>query len=235
MPRPPFVHELSLAAGAPAEGYPFDLPAVRALAEPLALAPVTVLVGGNGTGKSTLIEALAMVVGFNAEGGGRHLRFETTPTHSELYRHLRVHSRRRARHGWFLRAETFYGMASAGQSTPEFGDFHAMSHGESFLELLATRFAGTGLYLLDEPESALSFTGQLQLVRLVHDRVAVGSQFVIATHSPVLMRIPGARIIECTRSGMAPRQWDELEVVALWRRFLEAPEAMLDVLLDDGD
>lgn len=231
--RAAYLRGIELAGDAPDGEYPFDIPAVRALRDGIELAPVTVLVGDNGSGKSTLTEAIAVRAGFNAEGGSRHLRFETTATHSELHRHLTWRFARQPPYGWFLRAETFYGMATAGAHIERFGDFHSRSHGESFLDLLASRFAGAGLYVLDEPESALSFGGQLQLLRIIHDGVAAGSQFVVATHSPILMRAPGARIYVLDAGGIHQSAWEDLDVVSFWRRFLEAPERILDVVLGD--
>ena len=191
---PAFLRSVRLRAGAPADPYPYGLPAVAGLDLPFS--PVTMLVGDNGSGKSTLIEALAVAAGYNAEGGGRNLHFETFATHTDLHRHLELRWRQRSRWGWFLRAETFYGMASHIASDNDsttgiaslFPALHDRSHGQSFLSLMESRFLQPGLYLMDEPESALSFHGQLQLLRLIHDGVASGSQFVLATHSPVLMR-----------------------------------------------
>jgi predicted ATPase len=114
-----------------------------------------------------------------------------------------------------------------------FPDLHGRSHGESFLTLIESRFVKAGLYVMDEPESALSFQGQLGLLRFIHDGLEEGSQFVIATHSPLLMRMPGAIIYELDGEGMHSRDYDDLTVVNLWRRFLAAPERLLEVLFDD--
>jgi predicted ATPase len=204
---------------------------------------VTVLVGDNGTGKSTLIEAIAVAAGFNAEGGSRNLRFETFSTHSDLHRHLALRWRRRPHWGWFLRAETFYGMASriASDNDPRSGiaslfpALHDRSHGQSFLSLMESRFMTSGLYLMDEPESALSFQGQLQLLRLIHEGVATGAQFVLATHSPILMRAEGAIIYELGDAGVDCVEYDDVVAVALWRRFLAEPESLLSILYADDD
>ena len=236
---PPFLRTLGLAPDASHTGYPHDIPAVAAL-DDLELGALTVLVGENGSGKSTIIEAVAAATGFNAEGGSRNLRFATHDTHSTLVRDLELRWARRPPWGWFLRAETFYGMATAIATddpeydvTAHFPDFHGRSHGEAFRTLVEHRFTGAGFYVMDEPESALSFEGQLGLVRFVHDGVRDGAQFLIATHSPLLMRAPGAVIYELGDHGIRRREWEELEVVQLWRRFLSAPERMLDVLLSD--
>ncbi len=220
--------------------YPFSLPAVRALGE-IEFAQVTVFVGDNGTGKSTLVEALAVAAGFNAEGGSRNLQFETFATHSELASSLRLRWAARPRWGWFLRAETFYGMATHihRDDDPKWGvatlfpDLHHRSHGESFLTLIDSRMSDDGLYLLDEPESALSFHGQLKLLASMHDACANGAQYVIATHSPVLMAFPGAVIYEFDADGVRRVDYDDVSVVGLWRSFLDDPRRFFRHLFDE--
>ena len=221
MDQPRFLRTIGMRDGAPTAGYPYALPAVRGL-DRLALAGVTVLAGDNGSGKSTIVEALAVACGFNAEGGGRNLRFETHATHSELSTHLELRWAKRPSWGWFLRAETFYGMASHIVNDDGlrplreiFPELHARSHGQSFLELIDSRFMDQGLYLMDEPESALSIQGQLQLLRIIHDAVRAGAQFVIATHSPLLMSLPGALIYELSDDGIARADYDDVRAVAL--------------------
>src|SRR5262245_2896039 len=191
-----FVRRVALetAADRPLAGHPFDLPAIRHLGEREFESPVTVFVGENGMGKSTLLEALAVAVGFNPEGGSRNLRFTTRATHSPLHRHLRVvRGTRRPRDGWFLRAEAYYNAATAIDQLDEDADnrayapgppvvaayggtsLHAQSHGESFFALFMHRFGGRGLYLLDEPESALSPQRQLAVLARMHQLVQDGS------------------------------------------------------------
>jgi len=212
-------------------GYPYTLPAVAGLAD-IEFAPVTVLVGDNGTGKSTIVEALAVAAGFNPEGGSRNLQFETFATHSELAESLVLRWAKRPRWGWFLRAETFYGMASHIHRDNDpvsgvralFPDLHNRSHGESFLTLVESRMSSEGLYFLDEPESALSFHGQLKLLHVMHLSCAEGAQFVVATHSPMLMAYPGAKIYEFDADGVASVAYDDIEAVELWRNFLTAPD-----------
>jgi predicted ATPase len=232
---------VAVRAGDQPAGHPFDVPAIATLT-PFELAPVTVFVGDNGTGKSTLIEALAVATGFNPEGGDRNLRFETHATHTGLREHLDLRFRRRPAHGWFLRAETFYGMATRIETdggrfgiARYFPELHTRSHGQSFLELLEQRFERVGLFIMDEPESALSFSGQLQLLAMMADAEKAGSQFVIATHSPMLMAFPGARILSFDDGLVREVAYDELPVVVLWRRFLEAPDRFLAILLDVPD
>ena len=220
--------------------YPFVLPALRSL-DRLTLGPaVTFFVGENGSGKSTLVEALAVAAGFNAEGGSRNFTFATRPSHSELHRHIRLsRSVRRMRTGYFLRAESFYNVAtvvdtiSDAQSSHGGRSLHEQSHGESFLALAVNRFSADGFYVLDEPEAALSLRGQLALLRRMYDLCGVGSQFVVATHSPILLAYPGARIYELCDTGISPVSYGETEQYQLTRQFLDNPDGFLRHLLSD--
>ncbi|GLZ78596.1 hypothetical protein Afil01_34030 [Actinorhabdospora filicis] len=246
-PRAPFVRGMRVSPDAPRDGYPFGLPVVRHLIRTGGLgfdAPVTVLCGDNGSGKSTLVEALAVALGFNAEGGSQFFRFATRATESSLSEHLIVtwHPGMRPKTGFFLRAESFYNVASEieriaetdGAMLGSYGgvSLHERSHGESFLDLVAHRFGPQGLYVLDEPEAALSVHGCLALLRLVVDLVAQGSQFIIATHSPILLAVPGARILEIEESGdILPVEYDDAGPVAVTRAFLDAPQNFLRHLL----
>lgn len=234
-PRPPFLRAVELAREVPS-GFPFDLPAVAAL-DRLRLASVTLLAGDNGSGKSTIVEAIAQAAGFNPEGGGRNLRFRTHATESELHRHLRLRWRVQPRWGWFLRAETFFGMASHIARDAElqrgFGDLHGVSHGESFLDLILDRCAPAGFYVMDEPESALSIQGQMVLVRAMHEGIRAGAQFVVATHSPFLLAYPGAALHLLDDEGLREVGFDDLASIALWRRFFADPAALYGPLLDD--
>lgn len=220
--------------------YPYTLPAVQALAAEVPLDPaVTFLVGDNGSGKSTLIEALAVAAGFNAEGGSRNLSFETRNSTSRLHAALRVvRDVRRPSTGYFLRAESFFNVAT---QVEELGPaiaqaygargLHEQSHGESFLALALHRFGPNGLYLLDEPEAALSPQGCLALVRRIHELVEAGGQFIIATHSPLLLAYPHATIYELDDRGLERVGYDDLQHVALYRAFLASPAAFLRHLL----
>jgi predicted ATPase len=219
--------------------YPFSIPAVRALDE-LALDPrVTFLVGENGSGKSTLLEALAICAGFNPEGGAKSFRFATRPSESSLSEHLRlVRGARRERDGFFLRAESFFNAATYIDDTgvSGYGDrsLHEQSHGESFLALATHRFRGDGLYLLDEPEAALSPSRQLSLLRVIDELVRRrGSQLVIATHSPILMACPRATIYQLGTDGIAPIRYEDTEHYQITRDFLANPAAFFAHLLDE--
>jgi predicted ATPase len=202
------------------EHYPFSIPAIRDL-EQLDLDPkVTFLVGENGTGKSTLIEAIAVAAGLNAEGGTKNFAFATRRSESDLSRHLRLaRSPRRPRDGYFLRAESYFNVATdiermdADEDASSLGappvidsyggrSLHEQSHGEAFLALVRHRFGGDGFYVLDEPEAALSPNRQLALLALMYDLIERrASQFVIATHSSILMAYPGAAILHLSANG----------------------------------
>lgn len=235
-----FIRSVSVKPGAPADRYPFSIPAVRALGT-LELDPqVTLLAGENGSGKSTLIEAIAVAAGFDAEGGSRNMRLSTRPSHSELHEHLRlVRGTRSPRDGFFLRAESFFNVATYVDGLdPGLVDayggvsLHEQSHGESFLSLVTERFHGNGLYILDEPEAALSLRGVFALIRRMHELTREGSQFVVATHSPILLGYPGARIYVLSEDGIAPTAYEETEQYELTRSFLENRERFLRHLLD---
>jgi predicted ATPase len=239
----PYLRRIDLADDAPSSGYPYGLAAVQGIGG-VEFGMVTTFVGDNGSGKSTIIEALAVASGFNAEGGGRNLSFSTFDTHSPLHRHLVLQWNQRPRWGWFLRAETFYGMATHVESDNDartglsrlFPNLHSRSHGESFLDLALARFEGPGLYLLDEPEAALSVTGQLALLAIIQRANARGAQFVLSTHSPLLMAYPGARIYELTTDAPpALRAFDDVDSVQLWRLFLDEPSQFFDTLFSDDD
>ena len=221
--------------------YPFSIPAIRHL-DRLAFHPdVTYFIGENGTGKSTLMEAIAQVMGFNPEGGTKNSLFSTRDTHSSLSDHLKPRrSYKAARDGFFLRAESFYNLASYIDDVEYTGSYggrslHEQSHGESFLALLTKKFRGNGLYLLDEPEAALSPSRQLSALAVIHKLVKADSQFIIATHSPILMAYPNARIYLFAEDGMREVAYEDTDHFRVAKDFLNHREQMLQVLFADEE
>lgn len=220
--------------------YPF-LPAVQDLARLQPDPGVTFIVGENGSGKSTLIEALAIACGFSPQGGplGRELGLLPRDSESELGEQLLVRGgAHRPRTGFFLRAESFFnvaGMIDAKNLAEIYGgrDLNQQSHGESFLALAANRFGSDGLFILDEPEAALSVTSQLAFIALMHRSAALGSQFIVSTHSPILLRYPRARVYEAGESGLAPVDAGDTDAVRLTTGFMASPERFLRHLFDE--
>jgi predicted ATPase len=220
------------------EEYPFSVQAVRNLNVLRFHPDVTFFVGENGSGKSTLMEAIAGLLRYNPEGGNKNMQFSTRRTHSDLDKYLKLgKSFKMPKEGYFLRAESFYNLASyvddlghadgyGGQS------LHEQSHGESFLALLRHKFHGHGLYLLDEPEAALSPSRQLSVLALIHRLVNSSSQFIIATHSPILMAYPNAVIYQFTGSGICEVAYEETEHYKIAKDFFSRREQMLKVLFD---
>ncbi|WP_420121654.1 AAA family ATPase [Nakamurella sp.] len=215
-----------------AGGYPWDVPAVRQiLADGLEPGAVTILVGENGSGKSTLVEAIAVAYGLSPEGGSTGARHSTRATESPLSERVSlVRNPGAARWGFFLRAETMHGFFSYLEANPGGPDpaFHEMSHGESFVATLSARFTDPGLYVMDEPEAALSFTTTLALAHLLAEMArGENRQAVVATHSPILAALPGADLYELGPWGIRRTRWSDLALVAQWRRFLADPDRFL--------
>jgi predicted ATPase len=228
--------------------FPYTLPALRHL-QTLEFHPkVTFLVGENGSGKSTLLEGIAVASGLNPEGGSRNFNFATRTSHSSLADSLRL-SRAPGPPGdsYFLRAESFYNVATEIERLDKEGGgpplilayggipLHEQSHGESFFALFRNRFGPNGLYLMDEPEAALSPKRQLEFLALLHEYCRCGCQFVIATHSPIIMAYPNAWIYVLDGEGIRIVPFTETEHYLITRGFLSNPQRMLRTLLDDGD
>jgi predicted ATPase len=223
--------------------YPFCIPAIASLTR-LKLHPrVTYFVGENGSGKSTLLEAIAVASGMNAEGGSHSFNFSTRASHSCLADQLLlIKGVRWPADRYFLRAESFYNVATELERLDERvngrlqqaygGSLHEKSHGESFLALFTRRLRGNGLYLLDEPEAALSPQRQLAVLRRIHELAEAGAQFIIATHSPLLLAYPGAWIYRFGDDGMVRTAYADVEAVQVTRDFMACPERMLKVLFD---
>lgn len=224
----PYLQRIELDFGSvpSTERYPFNIPAIRELFELSFHPDVTFFVGENGSGKSTLLEAIALGLGFGAEGGTRNMRFETAQTVSPLSHHLKfTKSYKKPRDYFFLRAESFYNVATFADEVgylEGYGDksLHARSHGESFMALLTSKFKGHGLYLLDEPEAALSPSRQLAALSAIHQLVEDGSQFIIATHSPILLAYPNSKIIMFDGSGLTEAAYEDTEHFVVTRDFL---------------
>ena len=218
------------------EEYPFNLPAVRSLGT-LTLHPgVTFLVGENGAGKSTLIEAVAVALGLNAEGGSRNFRFSNRDSHSVLHECLLLRRGiRRPKDCFFFRAESYFNLATEVDQLGVAGyggqSLHEQSHGESFLALFQNRFFGEGLYLLDEPEAALSPMRQMSFLAILQEMVRGGSQFIIATHSPIIMAYPDARVYWLGGTEIRRVDYKETEHYKVTRDFLARTEQMLAILL----
>ena len=243
-----YISEIIYNDGLKADSYLNELPLIKHLKRENRIklsSDITFFIGENGTGKSTLLEALAVSFGFNAEGGSRNFNFSTNATHSELHEHLTLGKKAYPKDGFFLRAESVYNVATnleeldripaaAPKLTGGYGgkSLHHQSHGESFLSIVKNRFFGQGLYILDEPEAALSPNRLLSLMLEIKRLRDKNSQFIIATHSPILMTFPGAEIFEFSENGLSKTDYKSTDHYNITRRFLEDPERMLGYLFE---
>jgi predicted ATPase len=222
--------------------YPFNIPAIQSL-KSLSFHPdVTFIVGENGSGKSTLIEAIALSMGFSIEGGSKNVRISTHDNASKLHNYINpIKSYRKPTDYYFLRAESFYNVATfmdqeiGGTNSlyyPPYQPLHERSHGEAFMLILADKLRGNGLYIFDEPEAALSPSRQLAALSSINKLVNAGSQFIIATHSPILLAYPNALIYQLDESGIKEVDYEETEHYMVTRYFLNNHKQMLNELLD---
>lgn len=241
----PFVYSVTLIKDAiNYDVYPFNTPIIKSF-EKLEFHPnITFIVGENGSGKSTILEALAVKMGFNPEGGTKNFNFSTHASHSELYKHLKVHKHHiHPDNHFFLRAESFYNVATnideidKNGSTPllpQYGgkSLHEQSHGESFFSLFLHRFGSNGLYILDEPEAALSPNRQMAMLAKMNQLVHQNCQFIIATHSPILLSYPNALIYEIDANGFSKVKYEETEIYTTTKYFLNHHQKVIGDLFE---
>ena len=223
------------------QAYPFNIPSVRDLAKIRFHPHVTFFVGENGSGKSTVLEAIAVALGFGPEGGTKNVQFQTTRSVSPLHNALRLaRGTPKPSDGYFLRAESFFNVATYMDEVGYLAGYgnrslHERSHGESFMALLVHKLRGNGIYLLDEPEAALSPSRQMAALRAIHQLVLASSQFVIATHSPILLAYPNARIIQFDGTGLTEVRYEDTEHYGVTRDFLNNYDSRLERLLSDEE
>ena len=219
--------------------YPFSIPAVNGLQSLDFHRDVTFFVGENGSGKSTILEAIALALGFSEEGGTKNVKLDTASTSSGLTAHLKlVRSFRKPKDGYFLRAESFYNVATYMDELDYLEGYggksiHARSHGEAFMTLLTNKFRGNGIYLLDEPEAALSPARLMAAISAIHSLVQEESQFIIATHSPILLAYPNAKILEFSDSGISEVGYEDTEHYRTTKDFLNNYERRISQLIDE--
>ncbi|MBZ9637006.1 AAA family ATPase [Clostridium sp. FP1] len=224
--------------------YPFCLPAIEKLSSLEFHPKVTFIVGENGSGKSTILEAIATAYGFNPEGGTINFNFSSMDTHSELYKYIKlVKGVKKPKNGFFLRAESFYNLAtnideldreSPGLVSSYGGQsLHEQSHGESFFAVFMNRFGSNGLYILDEPEAALSPSRQMSMLTRINELIKLGSQFIIATHSPIIMAYPESTIYEI-KEKIEVVEYEETENYQIMKSFINNRSRMLDILMEGG-
>lgn len=223
----------------PRDSYLRNISALKGFSRLAFESNVTFFAGENGTGKSTLLEGIAVAYGFNAEGGTQNYRFSTYQDVSELEEAIRlVKGYRKRNSGYFFRAESFFNVATVTNlqynDDGRLPDYHAQSHGESFLSFLQDE-AREGVYLMDEPEAALSPQRQLTLMRHIYYMAMEGSQFIIATHSPILLGLPGAQILNFSDEGIWPIRYEDTESYQITKLFLERRRQMLDELFKDAE
>ena len=221
--------------------YPFNIKCLKDFDELIIDNPVTLFYGENGVGKSTLVEAIAIALGLNPEGGSNNMTFSNYDDYSDLYKHLTISKFSLPKTKFFLRAESFYNVATDISNNKEGvsplslqygGDLHECSHGESFLKLVENRFWDHGLYILDEPEAALSPQRQMTLLCYINDLVKQGSQFIIATHSPILLSYKYGKIIDMN-NNMEEIKYEDTEVYRIYKDFLDNPYRMQDILFEE--
>jgi predicted ATPase len=222
----PYIRSIHFTEEVDRDVYPFSIPAVAALDNMEFHEDVTFFVGENGSGKSTVLEAIALLMGYGAQGGTKNVQLEDAAGSSGLHHLLKaIKSYDHPKYGYFLRAESFYNVATFMDAVGYLDSYggkslHRQSHGEAFMAALTNKFRGHGLYLLDEPEAALSPSRQMAALVRIHDLVQDRSQFIIATHSPILLAYPSAKIIMFDNDGLWETTYEKTEHYAITRDFL---------------
>lgn len=229
-----FIRKISIDWSDVKRGYLHNIKSLKNMSDVNLEKSITFFVGENGSGKSTLLEAIAVCCGFNPEGGTKNYNFSTQDTHSDLYEAIVLTKGvRRIKRGYFLRAETFYNVATKDEEYSRYlsestkNEFHKKSHGESFLTVSSNYFGNDGLYILDEIDTALSIQNQLTLLKQIYDSSKNGSQFIIVTHSPVLLAMPDADIYEFSDIGIDKIDYENCDSYLLTKMFIENREHML--------
>ena len=231
-----FVNEIRIDTDINTDSYLYNIPSIMSIKDnPLKLkSNITFLVGENGAGKSTLIEAIAVSLGFNAEGGDKNHNFSTKPTHSPLYEYITVARSAYPKNGFFLRAESLYNEITYMEEVDasRYGHvLHRQSHGQTFMEIVSS-FGDDGLYILDEPEAALSASKVLELMVRINELSKQNCQFIIATHSPMLVTMPNSTIYKFGDDGISEINYDEYENYTITKAFLECPQRMMKNMFD---
>ncbi len=225
--------------------YPFNIEVIKNLEELEFTSPVTFLIGENGIGKSTLIEAIALSLGLPAEGGTENFQYNTKNTVSELHKYLRIYTYNHPKMKFFLRAESFYNFSTEQERLIDENGFHNLervyggrlhecSHGEAFLKLVKNKFTDHGLYILDEPEAALSPQRQLSLLYLIDKLAKEGSQFIIATHSPILISYRDGKILDLN-NNFQEIEYQDTDIYSLYKMYIDNPDTMQKRLFDEND
>ena len=225
--------------------YPFNIEVIKNLEELEFTSPVTFLIGENGIGKSTLIEAIALSLGLPAEGGTENFQYNTKNTVSELHKYLRIYTYNHPKMKFFLRAESFYNFSTEQERLIDENGFHNLervyggrlhecSHGEAFLKLVKNKFTDHGLYILDEPEAALSPQRQLSLLYLIDKLAKEGSQFIIATHSPILISYRDGKILDLN-NNFQEIEYKDTDIYSLYKMYIDNPDTMQKRLFDEND
>jgi predicted ATPase len=237
----PFLREVSLKRDdiENFDVYPFQIPAIKQFESIEFHEDITFFVGENGSGKSTLIEAIAVGLGFSPEGGTKNVQLETHQNTSDLHEYLRfVNNYKKPDDYYFLRAESFYNLATYMEEKGYLQGYggkslHQQSHGEAFFSTLNNKLRGNGLYIFDEPEAALSPQRQLSALAIMHKLIKKSSQFIISTHSPILLAYPNAKIYQLSEKGIEQIAYEETESFVVTKDFLQNYRNSLQILFDE--